>query len=69
MHKVQQVDIVNFMRNSWLEKNFDFSNNFVSKNSVKMQNFRSWLCGVENLVDCSVSWKKWNSKRALLDRI
>ena len=36
MHKVQQVDIDNFMRNSWLKKKFDFSNNFVSKNSVKM---------------------------------
>ena len=62
MHKVQQVDIVNFMRNSWLEKNFDLSNIFVSKISVQIQYFRSWLCRVENLVDCSVSWKEQNLK-------
>ena len=68
MHKVQQVDIDSFMTNSWLEKKFDFSNNFVSKNSVKMQNFRSWLCRVENLVDCSVSGKERNAKRVLVDR-
>lgn len=62
---VQQVDIEKFMKNSWLEKIFDFSNNFVSKNSVQIQNFRSWLYRVENLIDCGVSWKKQNSKRAL----
>ena len=33
---------------------FDFSDNFVSKNSAQIQNFTSWHCSGVNLVDCSV---------------
>ena len=45
---------------------FDFSDNFVSKNSVQIQNFTSWHRRGVNLVDCSVSCTKHNSKRVLL---
>ena len=33
---------------------FDFSDNFVAKNSAQIQTFTSWYCGGVNLVDCSV---------------
>ena len=33
---------------------FDFSDNFVSKNSAQMQNFPNWHCREVNLVDCIV---------------
>ena len=45
---------------------FDFSDNFVSKNSAQIQQFTSWHCRVINLVDCSVLCIERNSKRALL---
>ena len=45
---------------------FDFSDNFVSKNSAQIQQFTSWHCRVINLVDCSVLCTERNSKRALL---
>ena len=45
---------------------FDFSDNFVSKNLAQMQNFTSWHYRGVNLVDCSVLSIERNSKRALL---
>ena len=45
---------------------FDFSDNFVSKNSVQIQNFTSWHHRGVNLVDSSVSCTKQTSKRALV---
>ena len=33
---------------------FDFSGNFVSRNSAQIQNFTRWHCRGVNLVDCSV---------------
>ena len=45
---------------------FDFSDNFVSKNSAQIQNFAIWRCRGVKLVDCSVLCIEQNSKRALL---
>ena len=45
---------------------FDLSDNFVSKNSVQIQNFTSWHRSGVNLVDSSVSCTKQTSKRALV---
>ena len=45
---------------------FDFSDNFVSKNSARIQKLTSWHRRGVNLVDCSVLCIERNSKRTLL---
>ena len=47
---------------------FDFSDNFVSKNSAPIQNFTSWHCRREHIFDCSVSRQKGNSQEVLLEK-
>ena len=44
---------------------FDFSDNFLSKNSAQIQNFTSWHYRGVNLVDCRVLCTERNSKRAI----
>ena len=41
---------------------FDFSDSFVQESSTDIQNCKSWPCRGVNLVGCSVSLQKRNSK-------
>ena len=48
---------------------FDFSDNFLSKNSAQIQNFTSWHYRGVNLVDCRVLCTERNFKRAIYNWI
>ena len=53
---------------NYLISKFDLSENFVLNNSTQMHNFMNWYCRSVNLLECSVSWQKRNSKRTLLGK-